>query len=80
MIAMELRKQDSKLDDFFAKREATDLMGEYVLKIAYEIAGVPFESTYAEKIRRRELYLKIKLFGVVVFILFFLVIIIGSLT
>ncbi len=80
MIAMELRNQDPKLDDFFAKREATDLMGEYVLKMAYETAGIPFESTYEEKIRRRELYLKIKLFGVLVFILFFAVIIIGSLT
>lgn len=80
MIAAELRKQHVKLDDFYAMREATDLMGLYVLKEAYSKARVPFESNYEVLIQKRERNLKWKLAGLVVFALFFVVAFIGLLS
>lgn len=69
-------KSKHHLDDYDAKFEAKEIMCLHILKEAFKIAKIPFKSNYDLQQKSRQRTYSIKMFGFIMFSLFFLAILV----
>ena len=70
-----LFQDKEEMDKFTSQREAKDIMCLYLLKEAFAIAHIPFESNYEKQINQRKRTFSIKMMGFIIFCIFALVVI-----